>query len=851
MDEDPETKTLLDKDFSNMNVKSNPGKLSYLSTGLTIILAILSVTYFTSKITIKSYPAILELYDQAPEPSSTVTYHGKMYASLGGGDVNGRQNKCQSDRYFSLPNGWEIAPDDADSRAVTADYPWDTHVNVMSNGCSYGTASYTKGELWNCGMLGRNGNAYSVNSCSLMILIIKSDNPQAPEPSSTVTYNGKIYASLGGGNVYGKQLKCQSDRFLIPPNGWEIAPDDADSITVTGAYPWDTHVNVMSNGCSYGTAGYTRGEKFSCDMLDSNGAGGFRTKSCSLMVLIIKSNPPIQHAPPPTSTINYKGYFYAILSGGDVNSMSMTCGDQYLALPDDGWELAPDEENTIAVASNYPFGTHVLVMSNGCGYGTATYTKGVLWNCNMLGQSGIEYKVNACNLQILIRKNAPTSKPTPFPTALPTKEPISNPTLRPTQEPTHEPTKGPISRPTHNPIIEPTHEPTHKPSFKPTLEPTVEPTKLPTLHPTFHPTLQPTLEPTKDPTLNPSASPSKDPTLEPTKYPTLEPTANPSKDPTPEPSSSPIKISDPTNEPIPNPTERPTAEPTKEPTKEPISRPTHNPSKEPTKEPTHKPFAKPSLEPTLEPTKLPTLYPTFHPTLEPTLEPTKYPTLEPTANPSKDPTPEPTKEPSLEPSNKPSKKPTFEPTKEPTKNPIPIPTQYPTLEPTLFPTYKSTNSPTSKPTTASPTHQPSLDPLSKPNMCTYEFIKGKSSAVVSSGCVLITNDDIEYMKEGQTTHAVYVCATSIRSVKLDDSINEKLGIKGRMSNVTPGLSCEVTMYSLDNFRGMQKTYTSRFHPALNQIDFPNSKFGNDAVVSILIESHLDSFELSADCQKVI
>jgi hypothetical protein len=117
-------------------------------------------------------------------------------------------------------------------------------------------------------------------------------------------------------------------------------------------------------------------------------------------------------------------------------------------------------------------------------------------------------------------------------------------------------------------------------------------------------------------------------------------------------------------------------------------------------------------------------------------------------------------------------------------------------------------------------------------MCTYEFIKGKTSAEVTPGCALITNDDIEYMKDGQTTHAVYVCATSKRPVKLDDSTNEKLGIKGSMSNVTPGEGCEV-----------QKIYTGRSHP-------PNSKFGNDAVVSILIESNFDSFELSADCPKV-
>ena len=623
--EDLENKTLLGKDSPRVNINPTQGKFSS-SIGLAIISAILSVSYFTFGIIQKSYPAFSQLNQQAQEPSSTVAYNGKIYASLGGGDVNGNQLMCQSDRFLIPPPGWEVAPADADSIGVTAAYPWDTHVNVMLNGCGYGTASYTKGALWNCGMLGQNGNAYSVNSCSLMILIRKDSNPIAPEPSSTVTYKGKIYASLGGGNVNGLQYMCQSDRFLIPPNGWEVAPDNADSIAVTAAYPWDTHVNVVASGCGYGTAGYTKGALWNCGMLGSNGAGGYKTNSCSLMVLIMKSAPPIKYAPEPSLMIQYKGYYYAALSGADPHGSSFTCQQEYLALPEeDGWEVTPDEVDSRAANTMHPWSTHVNVFSNGYGYGTGAWNVG-LWNYNMLSKVGkggvIEYKPNACSLQILIRKLAPTLSPTLFPIAVPTDQPVTNPTERPTPEPTQEPSKQPVPRPTVTP------------------------------------------------------------TFEPTKNPTFKPTANPSKVPTYEPSSSPINLSHPTHEPIPNPTMTPTKEPTHVPTEKPSIKPTFIPSVEPTKVPTFEPSVQPTKQPTKEPTKEPTPRPSKQPTFEPTFGPTLFPTYMSTKYPTNKPT-------HLKRMFDETYKPTPSPTKKPRSNPTLRPTEIPTIKsnPTTEPTY--------------------------------------------------------------------------------------------------------------------------------------------------------------------
>jgi hypothetical protein len=351
---------------------------------------------------------------------------------------------------------------------------------------------------------------------------------------------------------------------------------------------------------------------------------------------------------------------YASLGGGVFNANGIKCQNDRYLMPPPGWEIAPYDADSMAVTGAYPWETHVNVMSNGCGYGTKT-AGGAPFGCNWLEQSGNTYKTKGCYMMILIRK------------------PIPNPTMSPT------------------------HVPTEKPSD----------------HPTFHPTL----------------------------------------------------------------------------------------------EPTHVPTEKPS----------------FRPTHEPTLEPTKNPTFEPSAHPSKEPTPEPTKEPTHEPSLH--------------------PTERPSLEPTLFPTYKSTNYPTSKPTTPFPTFHPTLEPVEKNNMCTFEFVKGKSSLEVSSGCALISVDSIDYMKDGESTHAAYVCATSKKPTKLNDVTNGELGIKENMSSIIPGDGCEVTMFSEDNSRGMRKTYTSNFHPTLVHFHFFESNVGNDGIVSMLVESVFDSFELPAECHQ--
>jgi len=101
-----------------------------------------------------------------------VTHNGKQYRTLTGqnpggqdGIVGGRR-VCENSAK-SIPAGWKVADDTADSRAVIAGYNWNTDVIVLSNGKSYGTKNYSRGRLWNHNMLRKSGNRVYAGSCSL------------------------------------------------------------------------------------------------------------------------------------------------------------------------------------------------------------------------------------------------------------------------------------------------------------------------------------------------------------------------------------------------------------------------------------------------------------------------------------------------------------------------------------------------------------------------------------------------------------------------------------------------------------------------------------------------------------
>ena len=107
----------------------------------------------------------------------------------------------------------------------------------------------------------------------------------------------------------------------------------------------------------------------------------------------------------------YNNNTYKTLADWDKNDYNVTCQNSgysgqrsYIDLPN-GWSIAPDNQDSIRVIKSKPWKTHVLVVSNGNGYWTATYPQGDLWSRNLLNQSGNSFMPGNCHLGILLIKN--------------------------------------------------------------------------------------------------------------------------------------------------------------------------------------------------------------------------------------------------------------------------------------------------------------------------------------------------------------------------------------------------------------------------------------------------------------
>ena len=66
--------------------------------------------------------------------------------------------------------------------------------------------------------------------------------------SVIVTYVNYEWRTLDGTSHTSTSIGCQSSYMALPAGGWVLAPDNADAVAVTAAYPWGTHVLVFASG---------------------------------------------------------------------------------------------------------------------------------------------------------------------------------------------------------------------------------------------------------------------------------------------------------------------------------------------------------------------------------------------------------------------------------------------------------------------------------------------------------------------------------------------------------------------------------------------------------------------------
>jgi len=114
---------------------------------------------------------------------------------------------------------------------------------------------------------------------------------QAQVSGNIVTYNGYQYRSLLGNPPLGAYVgRCESQGGVIPP-GWEIAPDNNDSMHIAKNYSFQNHVLVFANGHGVQSKGWgwpsspTAGQTYTRGGMRKYG-NNIRTTFCSGAILL-------------------------------------------------------------------------------------------------------------------------------------------------------------------------------------------------------------------------------------------------------------------------------------------------------------------------------------------------------------------------------------------------------------------------------------------------------------------------------------------------------------------------------------------------------------------------------------
>lgn len=114
----------------------------------------------------------------------------------------------------------------------------------------------------------------------------------------------------------------------------------------------------------------------------------------------------ISTMPDKPSTVEANGFRYAALDGTPPHEQNIGTQEDFKGLPS-GWEIAPNDKVVIEeVIGKHPWGTHVMLVAEGGGYGTTRYYAGpgTHYDANIVS-IGETYAPSTANLRILIRQH--------------------------------------------------------------------------------------------------------------------------------------------------------------------------------------------------------------------------------------------------------------------------------------------------------------------------------------------------------------------------------------------------------------------------------------------------------------
>jgi len=223
----------------------------------------------------------------------------------------------------------------------------------------------------------------------------------------------------------------------------------------------------------------------------------------------------------------------------------------------------------------------------------------------------------------------------------------------------------------------------------------------------------------------------------------------------------------------------------------------------PTPSPTPLPTMEPSPEPTLEPVAKPTNEPVAKATMMPVAENTNAPTDMPVAKPSEEPTEEPVASPTKEPHSKPTAEPVADQTPEPSREPVALHTERPSDAPIAVPTEEPSVRPTEVPIEVSHSDPIKVEAEHLPRYCPFTFLKGTSELEILPGCVFISQDQLIYMRDEETSPSVYVCSSSeVGDLEITSKDLARYGLldmskEGTVSDIRVGANTKFDVFNED------------------------------------------------------
>ena len=350
----------------------------------------------------------------------TVWYAGAQYATLDGIDplsltVGGQTGWAQ------VPDGWLLAPDTGQSRAVIGKYPFGAQYVFVSDGAAY----YTSLEGGSAGQWAWGDSSFLMSTQQGVAL----GNRYISSESRILIVSQLCYVGF-----YGENGTCSVCSNYKPSTAHYVSSSFSNNCQ------WDCSPGyfVFGNVCRacsnllvpfahYSTAGIPLGTdncQWECNvgffkLVDScspcinsipadaiyTSSGDVTTNDCAWACNV---GFHLEQGTCTGGRVELGGRLYATLDGADPMGSSSGCQETFLPLPD-LWELAPDNPSSVLVISSYPWSTDFLVVQDGSAYytGRDPTNRGAApwWQFSTLVTNASMFKPAACNGRILIMKS--------------------------------------------------------------------------------------------------------------------------------------------------------------------------------------------------------------------------------------------------------------------------------------------------------------------------------------------------------------------------------------------------------------------------------------------------------------